>query len=49
MDSCKVNQEVLSEIGKAIDRIQYGEVIVTIHNDKVVQIERREKKRLIEQ
>ena len=45
MRTYKTNQKILSEIGRAIDQIQYGEVIVTIHDDKVVQIEKREKKR----
>ena len=45
MNAYKVNRKIISEIGKAINQIQYGEVIVTIHDDKVVQIEKREKKR----
>ena len=45
MVSYKINRKIVSEIGKAINQIRYGEVIVTIHDDKVVQIEKREKKR----
>ena len=48
MDTCKMNRQVLGEIGKAINQIRYGEVVVTIHDDKVVQIEKREKKRFEE-
>ncbi len=40
-----IKQKALDEILKSIQQINYGEVIVTIHNSKVVQIEKREKKR----
>jgi len=43
--NCK--QEVLDEITKAIRQINYGEVVITIHNAQIVQIEKREKKRFI--
>jgi len=43
--SYKTHRKILNEIGRAIHQIQYGEVIVTIHNGKIVQIEKREKKR----
>lgn len=36
---------ILESIEKAINKIKYGEVVITIHNSKVVQIENREKKR----
>lgn len=36
---------VCSEIFDAIESISYGEVVITIHDKKVVQIEKREKKR----
>ncbi len=36
----------LDEIARMIRQIQYGEVIITIHDSRVVQIEKREKKRL---
>ncbi|MBU1862841.1 MAG: YezD family protein [Candidatus Omnitrophica bacterium] len=45
MIAYKIDRKIINEIGQAIDQIRYGEVIVTIHNDKVVQIEKREKKR----
>lgn len=41
----KINQEILNEIIKSIQKIDYGEVVITIHGSKIVQVERREKKR----
>jgi len=38
-------RKVLAEVAKAIKQINYGEVVVTIHESKVVQVEKREKKR----
>ena len=40
-----IKQDVLEEILKSIRQINYGEVVITIHDSKIVQIERREKKR----
>jgi len=40
-----INQKVLGEIVKSIRHINYGEVVITIHESKIVQIEKREKKR----
>ena len=37
--------EVYNEIKKAIEKIKFGEIVITIHDGKVVQIEKREKKR----
>lgn len=42
----KETKHVMEEIKKVIAGIQYGEVVITIHNGKVVQLEKREKKRL---
>jgi len=39
------NQGILEEIIKSIQQINYGEVVLTVHNSKIVQIETREKKR----
>ena len=39
------NNKILEEISKLIQKIKYGELLITIHNSKIVQIERREKKR----
>ncbi len=41
------DQEAESLILKAVRSIRYGSVEVTIHNPRVVQIERREKLRLM--
>lgn len=41
----RIDKKVREEILKSIQQINYGEVVITIHNSKVVQIERREKKR----
>ncbi|PIP20058.1 MAG: DUF2292 domain-containing protein [Candidatus Omnitrophica bacterium CG23_combo_of_CG06-09_8_20_14_all_40_11] len=41
----QINDMVLKEIIKSIQQINYGEVVVTIHDKKIVQIEKREKKR----
>jgi len=41
----KVDQEVLDEIIKSIEEINFGEVVITVHNSKVVQIEKKVKKR----
>lgn len=38
-------EEVIEEIIAAIAKTKFGEVVVTIHDSKIVQIERREKKR----
>ena len=38
-------QRVMLEIRKAIEAIDYGEIVITVHESKVVQIERRDKKR----
>lgn len=41
----KIDQKILDEIIKSIQQINYGEVVVIIHDSKVVQIEKKEKKR----
>lgn len=41
----KTDNKILEEILKTIQKIKYGEIIITIHNSKIIQIERREKKR----
>ncbi len=44
-NSIKTNRAVLDEILKSIEGIQYGEVTITLHDSRIVQIERKEKKR----
>ncbi len=41
----EIEQGILEEIIKSVQRINYGEVVLTIHNSKIVQIEKKEKKR----
>ncbi len=41
-----VNSEVVSEILAAVRGLRYGSIVVTIHDSKVVQIEKNEKLRL---
>ena len=45
----KMKQTILNEITKAIRQINYGEIVITIHNSKIVQIEKKEKKRFNDQ
>jgi hypothetical protein len=45
-DSPGVVDDVLSQISAAIQQIRYGSVELTIHDGRVVQIERREKTRI---
>lgn len=40
-----VERKILDEIVESIMYINYGEVVITIHESKIVQIEKREKKR----
>jgi len=39
------DREIVSEIIQFIDQTRYGELVVTIHDSRVVQIEKREKRR----
>jgi len=41
------DKSILDDIIKFINQIHYGEVVITIHNSEIVQIEKREKKRFI--
>ena len=36
---------ILEELVQCLKNIAYGEIVVTIHDSRIVQIERREKKR----
>jgi hypothetical protein len=38
-------QRIMLEVRKAIENIDYGEIVITMHESKVVQIEQRLKKR----
>ncbi len=39
------NSKIFAEILGAIKEIKYGEVVIVIHDSKIVQIEKKEKKR----
>ena len=41
----KMDKFILEEIVGLIQQINYGEVVVTIHDSEIVQVEKREKKR----
>ena len=41
----KIDQTILDEIIEAVQKMKYGEVVVTVHDSKVVQIEEKKKKR----
>jgi len=41
----QIDQSILDEIIEAIRNMKYGEVVVTVYNSKVVQIEEKKKKR----
>ena len=41
----EIDPKILNEVVEAIEKIKYGEVVITVHNSKVVQIEKKEKKR----
>lgn len=45
MTEQKIDQRILEEILNAIEAINYGEVVISIHDARIVQIERKEKKR----
>jgi len=40
-----INEDVFNEIKQILSQIKYGSLEISIHNGKVVQMERREKKR----
>ena len=41
----EIDRSILDEIIGAIGKMKYGEVVITVYNSKVVQIEERKKKR----
>ncbi len=40
-----IDKSILKEIVDFIQQISYGEVVITIHDSDIVQIEKKEKKR----
>ncbi len=43
--SREIDPQIVSEIVRCIGDISYGEVVVTIHDARIVQVEKREKLR----
>jgi len=41
----KMDKSILKEIVDFIQQMSYGEVVITVHDSDIVQIEKREKKR----
>ena len=41
----KIDRSILREIVDFIQQINYGEVVITVHDSAIVQVEKREKKR----
>ena len=41
----EIDAKILHEIIEAIGKIKYGEVVITVYDSKVVQIEEKKKKR----
>lgn len=44
-DRSSLDSVILEELVQCLKNIAYGEIVVTIHDSRIVQIERREKKR----
>lgn len=40
-----IDQKIVDEIVKTLHEMQYGELVITIHDGRLVQIEKKEKKR----
>ena len=43
----QIDQKIFDEILEAVGKIKYGEVVITVYNSKVVQIEEKKKKRFV--
>lgn len=41
----KLNQDVIDEIVESIQSIDFGEILIVVHDARVVQIEKKVKKR----
>jgi hypothetical protein len=44
-DKKALDPKILDEIVDAIGKMKFGEVVITVHDSKVVQIEEKNKKR----
>ena len=43
----EIDSKIIDEVVEAIRKIKYGEVVITVYNSKVVQIEKKEKMRFV--
>ena len=41
----KQNKHILNEISDAVNSLEYGAIIIKVHNKKIIQVEVTEKKR----
>jgi hypothetical protein len=41
----RTNPAIIEQVIRSLEQIRYGELVITIHDAKVVQIEKREKTR----
>ncbi|MCM8792285.1 MAG: YezD family protein [Candidatus Omnitrophica bacterium] len=41
----KIEPTIIEEIKNYLEKIRFGELVITLHEGRVVQIEKREKKR----
>lgn len=46
IEQANIDEEVFAEIKRQLAHIHFGSLEIQIHNGQVVQLERREKKRL---
>ncbi len=44
-DTSAVNEAIVKEIIRAVNSLKYGYVQITVHNSKIVQIDKTEKTR----
>ena len=44
-DTKELDPVIAAEILEMVRKLKYGEVVITVHNSKVFQIEKKEKKR----
>jgi len=45
-ESCVIDEAVLDEIKQQLALLQYGSLEIQVHNGQVVQLERKEKRRI---
>ena len=45
MKEKEIDPKIFQEIVDAVKKIKFGEVVITVYDSKVVQIEKKEKKR----